>query len=150
MSEATLGLLSNIPPITPKGIDTLFINNLFGLFHFSKVTSIGSFKFLTLLIAAHMLINFFRSIINLSIRFFLSFCLVANFISLLFCFNIIFLFFFIKFIYLSNTLFFNLELILFFEAISALLPNKYIKLLIILYFYHIIFMNNFRFCYITK
>ena len=41
-SAVTLGLLSYITPITPIGIDTFDITKPFGLFHFSKVLSIGS------------------------------------------------------------------------------------------------------------
>ena len=94
VSEVTLGLLSNITPTTPKGIETFFINKLFGLFHFFKITLIGSFKLLTLFIALHILLIFFKSIVSLSIKLFFSFFLIANLTSLLFCLIINLLFFF--------------------------------------------------------
>ena len=58
MSDVTFGLLSNIIPMIPIGIETLLINKLFGLFHLFKVTSTGSFNFLTFFMAVQILFNF--------------------------------------------------------------------------------------------
>ena len=58
-SEVTLGLLSYITPITPIGIETLLIFNPFGLLHFSKILSIGSFSLIIFFIELFILSNFF-------------------------------------------------------------------------------------------
>ncbi len=58
-SEDTSGLLSNIIPIIPNGIETFLINKLFGLFHLLIVISTGSFNLLTFFIAKQILFIFF-------------------------------------------------------------------------------------------
>ena len=57
-SDVTLGLLSYITPITPIGIDTFLSINPLGLFHFSKILSIGSFKLIIFLMAFFTEFNF--------------------------------------------------------------------------------------------
>ena len=58
-SDVTLGLLSYITPITPIGIDTLLIFKPFGLLHFSRILSTGSFSLAILFIEFFILFNFF-------------------------------------------------------------------------------------------
>ena len=57
-SEVTLGLLSYITPITPIGMDTLLILNPFGLIHFSRILSTGSFSLIILFIEVFISSNF--------------------------------------------------------------------------------------------
>ena len=71
ISAVTLGLLSYITPITPIGIDTFDITKPFGLFHFSKMTFVGSLKLIIFFIELVIAIIFFSFNINLWIKLFL-------------------------------------------------------------------------------
>ena len=64
-SAVTLGLLSYITPITPIGIDTFDITKPFGLFHFSKMTFVGSLKLIIFFIELVIAIIFLSFNINL-------------------------------------------------------------------------------------
>ena len=69
-SAVTLGLLSYITPITPIGIDTFDITKPFGLFHFSKMTFVGSLKLIIFFIELVIAIIFFHLMLIFGLNYF--------------------------------------------------------------------------------
>ena len=69
-SAVTLGLLSYITPITPIGIETFDITKPFGLFHFSKMTFVGSLKLIIFFIELVIELFFCHLILIFGLNYF--------------------------------------------------------------------------------
>ena len=72
-SDVTLGLLSNITPITPIGIVTLLISSPFGLFHLEVTWLTGSLKEVIVLTESIILFNLLLLRASLWIKFSFNF-----------------------------------------------------------------------------